>query len=316
MWLAAGALIVAAANPAQSQIDIAVTRLAVDPAAPVAGQPATLTATLHSRQLSPRVLQLETVNVRILFTRTVQRQPQRAAEVAVGQQRGTLRIGEDVTVSVPWIAEAGSQAFTARVEVEPGQGVRAQDLRVSNDRATARINVAAAAAPTESLQPVDSDAGRRFNRDSDRRRVTTAALGAVGVPAAPATEAEGDLVIDVPVYVYNGGDLHALEVRCSVFGQGSGDALGNGHVERAISGGTISETVSVPIELKAGKRQARATRYSCQAFFIQRGQGSDRDAPAARGATGANDRRQEYERQLGRRLVAFSDRVDGDIARR
>jgi hypothetical protein len=156
----------------------------------------------------------------------------------VGQQRGTLRIGEDATVSVPWIAEAGGQAFTARVEVEPGQGARAQDLRVSNDRATTRIDVAAAAAPTGLLQSADSRPARRFNRDQDRRRVTTAALGAVGAPAAAETAAEGDLVIDVPVYVYNAREFRGVDVRCSVFGQGSGEALGNGHVERAISTGT------------------------------------------------------------------------------
>jgi len=43
---------------------------------------------------------------------------------------------------------------------------------------------------------------------------------------------------------------------------------------------------------------------------------ADRAASAAGGATGTNDRRQAYERQLGRRLVALSDRVEGDIARR
>src|SRR6185369_13724188 len=87
MSLAAGVLIAAAASPAQAQIDIAVTRLTVDPATPVAGQRATLTATLQSRQLAPSGRRLETVNVRVLFTRTVERQRQQALEVAVGQQR-------------------------------------------------------------------------------------------------------------------------------------------------------------------------------------------------------------------------------------
>ncbi len=302
MSLAAGALLAVAASPAQSQIDIAVTRLTVEPATPVENQQATLTATLESRQLSPWGRRLETVNVRVLFTRTVQRPRQRATEVAVGEQRGTLRIGEGATVSVPWTAEAGSQAFTARVVVEPGQGIQAQDMRASNDRAVSRIDVAGGAAPT-----------------SDRRRVVTAALGAVGAPAAPAARAEGDVVIDVPVYVYNAGDAHAVDVRCTVSGPGSDEPLGDGHVERAISGGSFSETVSVPIELKTSRWQGRATRYSCQAFFLQRGPGPDRPdraASAAGGAAGANDRRRAYERQLGQRLVAFTDRVEGDMARR
>jgi hypothetical protein len=192
------------------------------------------------------------------------------------------------------------------IQAPAGQSAPAQDPRVANDRAARGRSVVAAAAPTGSLQP------------ADQRRIATAALGAVGAPDASAAAAPGDLVIDVPVYVHNAGGLRAVDVQCSVFGQAYGDTIGTGHIERAIANGTFSETVAVPIQFRPRRTPARATRYSCRAVFMARGPSPDRTAPAAGGggATGANDRRQAHERQLGRPLVAFTDRVDGEIARR
>jgi len=228
---------------------------------------------------------------------------------------GTLIAVADVTKSQADIAATRLAVAPATVVTgEPGpampaqarQEAPAQDSRLPNARAARAPPVAAVAAPIGSPQP------------ADRRRIATAALGAVGAPDAPEADPRGDFVIDVPVYVHNAGDLRAVDVQCTVFGQGYGDTIGTGHVERAIANDTFSQTVSVPIQLRSGRRPARAARYSCRAVFMARGPSSDRVTPTAGGggAAGASDRRQVHERQVGRPLITFVDQVDGEIARR
>lgn len=67
----------------------------------------------------------------MVFLRAPQGATPPALDAAVGEQVGTLRIGEAASVSVPWIAEPGSHAFAARAEVLPDQRIEPRDVRIA-----------------------------------------------------------------------------------------------------------------------------------------------------------------------------------------
>jgi hypothetical protein len=311
--LLALALLAAASASAPSvaqhpQYEIAVSAVAVDPPAPAIGQRAMLVVTLRGRALTP-ASRAETVGLRVVFTRAARGD---APETAVGEQVGSMRLDEPITIAVPWIAGPGAHEFAAHAELLAGQRIEPGDVTMTAAPAVT-VTIAGDARPAPGIvaRPPGAAEPRAIREPAPDaaprdRRIATAPLALIGARAA---EAGNGLVLDVPVTVVNAGAVRAVEIRCSVFAQTLGDLLGTGQATRPVSGGTLAELVAVPISPRPGRSLARAARYSCSATFA-----TDERPPMLPGGIAATaQRRATLERALGGPLVIYGDLAEGTI---
>jgi hypothetical protein len=317
-----------AAAQAPPQYEFVVSPIVAEPAVPIAGQPATLRVVIRSRALTPMVRSGETAMMRVVFLRVGGDQTSAAAEVVIAAQTDEVRIGEPMSMSVPWIAEPGIQILRAHGEILPDQRIKARDVRILPQPAPSVIRVADAgpaapgAAPSLILRRASTDEPNRTIRESDPsddtasadQRVTTAPLALIAARDQEPLPRSG-LVLDVPLYIANVNEVHAVTVRCSAFGTSLGDLIGTGQVTRPVVGGTFAEVVSVSIAPRPGRTRARAVRYSCAAVFAIGDSTAGLRTQVLAGAASNADRRAAYERQLGRPFVVFSDLAESALDR-
>jgi hypothetical protein len=180
---------------------------------------------------------------------------------------------------------------------------------------TAPVPAPPAVAAEQRASPAERSQGPRPTSPATRM-ITAAPIGLVGAPGASTAPIGDGLMVEVPLYVHDAEEVRAVEVRCNVFAQGRGDLIGSGTTNRPVSGGSLAETVAVPITLRAGKTRAQPARYACAASFVIGNQQADRAPPGARGTAAMPERRAAAERANGRAFATFTDRAEGEIAPR